>query len=139
MRSAVFGTDAAGVLLGSSYLYATARDYARFGLLCLHDGTWQGERILPAGWMAYSSTATPASRQGNYGAFFWLNRGSPGNPADRELPGMPTDLYWADGYQGQQIFVCPSLDLVAVRLGMTFHGDWGAAAFLEGIRKALGR
>jgi hypothetical protein len=50
---------------------------------------------------------------------------------------MPADLYWADGYQGQDIFVCPSLDLVAVRLGMTYDGDWGAAAFLEGIKRAL--
>jgi CubicO group peptidase (beta-lactamase class C family) len=139
MRSAVFGVDSAGTLIGSSYLYATARDYARFGLLCLNDGTWLGERILPELWMAYSTTPTPAAPKGGYGAFFWLNRGSAGNAMDREYPDMPTDLFWADGYQGQQIFVCPSLRLVAVRLGMAWNSDWGSGAFLRGLRKAIGK
>ncbi len=139
MSDAVFGIDASGTLIGSSYIYATARDYARFGLLCLGDGVWKGERILPEGWMTYSTTPTAGAEKGEYGAFFWLNRGSPGKASDRDFPGMPADLYWADGYQGQHIFVCPSLDLVAVRLGMTWNGDWGAGAFLDGIRKALGR
>jgi CubicO group peptidase (beta-lactamase class C family) len=139
MESAVFGTDGAGIFVGSSYLYATARDFARFGLLCLHDGVWEGERILPEKWMAYSTTPTKGAPKGEYGAFFWLNRGSPGNPSDRAFPGMPEDLYIADGYQGQEIYICPSLDLVAVRLGMTWDGAWGEAAFLEGVRKAIGR
>ena len=139
MRGAVFGTDASGVLCGSSYLYATARDYARFGMLCLDDGVWLGARILPEGWMAYSTTPTPGAPQGKYGAFFWLNKGSPGNPADREYHDMPTDLFWADGYQGQVIFVCPSLRLVAVRLGMSWNSDWDSAAFLRGVRKAIGK
>jgi CubicO group peptidase (beta-lactamase class C family) len=139
MRSAVFGTDAAGVYVGSSYLYATARDYARFGLLCLRDGVWKGERILPERWMSYSTTPTPKAPKGEYGAFFWLNRGSAANPSDRRFPGMPADLFWAEGYQGQAIAVCPSLDLVVVRLGMTWRGDWGAATLLDGIRKAIGR
>jgi CubicO group peptidase (beta-lactamase class C family) len=86
MRSAQFGVDAAGLIIGSSYLYATARDYARFGLLCLGDGTWLGQRILPEGWVAYSTTPTPAAPKGGYGSFFWLNRGSGGNPMDREYP-----------------------------------------------------
>ena len=137
MRSAVFGTDATGVYNGSSYLYATARDYARFGMLCLDDGVWLGTRILPEGWMAYSTTPTPGAPHGKYGAFFWLNKGSPGNPADREYPDMPADLFWADGYQGQMIYVCPSLKLVAVRLGMSWNSDWGSAAFLSGVRKAI--
>ena len=137
MRSAVFSADASGIFIGSSFLYATARDYARYGLLCLNDGVWLGTRMLPEGWMAYSTTATPGAPTGNYGAFFWLNKGSPGKPADREYPDMPTDLYWADGYQGQMIYVCPSLKLVAVRLGMSWNSDWGSAAFLTGVRKAI--
>jgi hypothetical protein len=52
---------------------------------------------------------------------------------------MPTDLYYADGFDGENIFVCPSLDLVAVRLGMTWEGEWGSEAFLSGLRKALGK
>jgi hypothetical protein len=137
MRSAVFATDDAGVYIGSSYLYATARDYARFGLLCLHDGVWEGERLLPEGWMAYSTSPTPGALEGGYGACFWLNRGDAGG--EREFPGMPADLFRADGYQGQEIYVCPSLDLVAVRLGMCWEYDWGRAAFLGGLRKAIGR
>jgi CubicO group peptidase (beta-lactamase class C family) len=139
MRSAVFGTDAAGTFVGSSYIYATARDYARFGLLLLHDGVWEGERILPAGWVAYSTTPTKAAPKGEYGAFFWLNKGEPAGSTNRDYPDMPDDLFWCDGYQGQYIVVCPSLDLVVVRLGMTWKGDDGVAALLSGIRQAMGR
>ena len=136
MGDAVFGTDDTGVYLGSSYLYATARDFARFGLLCLHDGVWEGERILPERWMAYSTTPTRGATKGSYGAFFWLNAGDTSDR--REYPSMPRDLYCADGYQGQDIFICPSLDLVAVRLGMCWEDDYGAEAFLKGVRRAIG-
>lgn len=137
MRSAVFGTDPTGTYIGSSFIYATARDFARFGLLCLRDGVWEGDRILPEGWIAYSTSPTAGAPRGVYGALFWLNRGSPAKPSDRRFPDMPTDLFWAEGYQGQEIFVCPSLDLVAVRLGMTWESDWGEAAFLSALRKAI--
>ena len=86
MRSAIWETDASGTFIGSSYLYATARDYARFGLLYLNDGVWQGERILPEGWVAYSTTPTPAAPKGQYGAHFWLNGGKDSNPQDRLIP-----------------------------------------------------
>jgi CubicO group peptidase (beta-lactamase class C family) len=137
MRSAVFGTDDTGVYLGSSYLYATARDFARFGLLCLRDGVWEGERILPELWMAYSTKPTRGATKGAYGAFFWLNAGETSDR--RQYPSMPRDLYCADGYQGQDIFICPSLDLVAVRLGMCWEDGYGAEAFLKGIQKAIGK
>jgi CubicO group peptidase (beta-lactamase class C family) len=137
MRSAVWGVDASGVFIGSSYLYATARDYARFGLLCLHDGAWEGERILPEGWMAYSTTPAPAAPLGQYGAFFWLNRGNPDNPAMRPFPGLPTDLYLADGYQGQAIIVIPSRKVVVVRLGMTYDDNWGMPKFLAKVLAAI--
>ena len=139
MRSAVFGTDATGTFIGSSYLYATARDFARFGLFCLNDGVWNGERLLPEGWMAYSTTATPKAEKGVYGAFFWTNQGQPDHPENRAFPKMPRDLFWADGYQGQHIFVCPSLKLVAVRLGMAWDSKWGEAEFLEGLAGAIAR
>jgi CubicO group peptidase (beta-lactamase class C family) len=139
MRSAEFGVDATGSFVGSSYIYATARDFARFGLLCLQDGIWEGKRILPEGWMRYATTPTAPAPKGQYGASFWLNAGTPGRPSDRSYPDMPTDLYYADGFDGENIFVCPSLDLVAVRLGMTWEGEWGSEAFLSGLRKALGK
>jgi len=137
MRSAVWGVDASGVFIGSSYLYATARDYARFGLLCLNDGVGGGERILPEGWMAYSTTPTPPALIGQYGAFFWLNRGRAGNPGMRPYPGLPEDLYLADGYQGQAIIMVPSRKVVVVRLGMTYDDNWGMPKFLAEVLAAI--
>jgi CubicO group peptidase (beta-lactamase class C family) len=133
MRSAVWGVDASGTIIGSSYLYATARDYARFGLLCANDGVWEGESILPEGWMAYSTTPTPPASLGQYGAFFWLNRGNPGDPSRRPYPGLPQDLYLALGYQGQAIIMIPSRRVVIVRLGMTYDDNWGMPKFVETV------
>jgi CubicO group peptidase (beta-lactamase class C family) len=138
MRSAVWGVDAAGVFVGSSYLYATARDYARFGLLCLADGVWGGERILPEGWIEYSTTPAPAAPLGQYGAFFWLNRGAAGNPAMRPYPGLPSDLFQALGFQGQSIIMVPSRRVVVVRLGMTYDDNWGMPKFLAEVLAAIG-
>ncbi len=137
LRSAVFGVDASGTFIGSSYLYATARDFARFGLFCLNDGVWNGERLLPEGWLAYSTTPAPKAPKGEYGAFFWTNRGNPPDSANRMLPKMPPDTFWADGYQAQQIVICPSLKLVVVRLGMTWDSNWGGDAFLEAVAAAI--
>ena len=72
MSSAVLETDAAGTFIGSSYMYATARDWARFGMLYLRDGVWNGTRILPPGWVAYTRTPAPADEAKRYGAHFWL-------------------------------------------------------------------
>ena len=109
MPDAVFETDPSGTLAGSSYIYATARDYARFGLLYLHDGIFNGERILPEGWVNY--TTTPATHShGNYGSFFWLNKGN-------FYPSAPGDMFSCNGHNGQRIFIIPSKDLVVVVLG----------------------
>jgi CubicO group peptidase (beta-lactamase class C family) len=137
MRSAVWGVDASGIIIGSSYLYATARDYARFGLLCLNDGIWEGERILPEGWMAYSTTPTPPAPLGQYGAFFWLNHGDPGDPSKRPYPGLPTDLFLALGYQGQAIIIVPSRRVVIVRLGMTYDDNWGMPKFVKTVLASI--
>jgi CubicO group peptidase (beta-lactamase class C family) len=137
MRSAVWETDASGTFVGSSYLYATARDFARFGMLCQNDGVWQGERILPEGWMAYSTTPTPPAEGGQYGAFFWLNRGKPADSEARPYPKLPSDLFMALGYQGQAIAVLPSRKLVVVRLGMTYDDNWGMENFLAEVIRAV--
>ncbi|MBT8363201.1 MAG: beta-lactamase family protein, partial [Deltaproteobacteria bacterium] len=73
MYSAVVEPDASGTFVASSYMFATPRDWARFGLLYLQDGIWQGARILPAGWVEYTTTPTPQAPRGEYGALFWLN------------------------------------------------------------------
>lgn len=109
IRNAVFEQDISGTPIGSSYLYATATDFARFGQLYLDDGCTGKERILPEGWVDY--TRTPASNSKNrYGAFFWLNKG-------RKLPDCPEDIFWCDGHDGQFIGIVPSKQLVVVILG----------------------
>ena len=71
MHSAKFEPDPSGTFVGSSYVFATARDWAQFGLLYLQDGVWDGERLFPEGWVAYTTTPTPQAPQGEYGAMFW--------------------------------------------------------------------
>jgi CubicO group peptidase (beta-lactamase class C family) len=119
MTSAVMEPDPSGTFVASSFMLATARDWARFGLLHLHDGVWQGQRILPEGWVAYVSTATPAAPTGEYGAQWWTNDGAPGNASERRFPSAPTDAFQASGYQGQAVIVIPSRDVVIVRMGMS--------------------
>jgi hypothetical protein len=111
MPDAVFDVDASGTQVGSSYIYATARDYARFGLLYLQDGIFNGERILPEGWVKY--TATPASdSKGGYGSLFWVNK-------SKYFPSAPEDMFSCNGHDGQEIFIIPSKDIVVVVLGFS--------------------
>ncbi|MBN2665923.1 MAG: serine hydrolase [Bacteroidales bacterium] len=115
ITDAVFEVDPSGDLVGSSYLYATARDYARFGLLYINDGIFCGERVLPEGWVDYTRTPASAS-EGQYGALFWLNR-------SREYPSAPEDMYSCQGHDGQMIFILPSSELVIVVLGFSHRPD----------------
>lgn len=103
MASADPRFDESGTWIGSSFLFATARDFARFGLLCLRDGVWDGERLLPEGWIDQARTPTPASN-GEYGAHFWLAQDGSG-------------IFSANGFRGQYTLMVPSRDLVVVRLG----------------------
>ena len=115
IRSACFEPDMSGTPVGSSYLYVTARDYARFGQLYLDDGFVGPTRILPEGWVSY--TATPASdSQGGYGAFFWLNQ-------NKKCPDAPEDMFSCQGHDGQEIYIIPSRDLVVVVLGYSPKPD----------------
>ena len=113
--NACFEPDMTGTPVGSSYLYVTARDYARFGQMFLDDGCVAGERILPEGWVDYS--VTPASdSQGGYGAFFWLNQ-------NKSCPDVPEDMFSCQGHDGQEIYIIPSKDLVVVILGYSPKPD----------------
>lgn len=107
--------DMTGTPVGSSYLYVTARDYARFGQMFLDDGIVRGERILPEGWVGYTSTPASASG-GRYGAFFWLNRSG-------DCPDAPEDMYSCQGHDGQEIYIIPSKELVVVVLGYSPKPD----------------
>ena len=104
-----FEQDMSGTPVGSSYLYMTARDFARFGQMYLDDGCANGQRILPEGWVEYTTTPASAS-EGRYGAFFWLNR-------CKVCPDVPEDMFSCNGHDGQQIYIIPSKDLVVVVLG----------------------
>lgn len=117
MQQAIIEPDSSGNLIGSSYMYATARNWARFGQLYLQDGRWEGKQLLPEGWVKYSSTPTPASPKGEYGAHFWTNGGIHSAAENRPFPSLPEDLYYAAGYKGQRVVIIPSHQLVIVRLG----------------------
>ena len=122
MLNVLVELDASGTMVGSSYGYATARDWARFGLLYLNDGLVNGERILPEGWVTYSSTPAPSAPKGEYGAQFWLNAGAKDDPQNCYHPGVPNDEYGCEGFEEQNIFIIPSKKLVLVRLGISHHG-----------------
>lgn len=109
MHSMIVETDLKGNYVGSSYAWANARDWAKFGLLYLHNGNWNGEQIVESSWSQYVATPTPTS-DGQYGAQFWLN-------SSGTMPDCPKDIYYADGYQGQRVFIIPSKEMVIVRLG----------------------
>jgi CubicO group peptidase (beta-lactamase class C family) len=127
MTSALPEFDAAGTFMGGSFVYATARDFARFGLLYLRDGVWEGSRIPPAGWVDFARTRGPAPNSGLYGAGFWLT------PPEGDLmrkhalcPRGPVDLFMAQGHEGQLIVIVPSKDLVVVRLGLIDDRNFSA-------------
>jgi CubicO group peptidase (beta-lactamase class C family) len=136
INSAIIEPDASGSFVGSSYMYATARDWARFGLLYLQDGVWNGERILPEGWVNYSHTPTPPSL-GDYGGMWWLNAGEPGKPETKEWPDLPDDIYYAEGHDGQDIVIFPSQNIIVVRLSVSRNGAWDMAEFLADVMAAV--
>lgn len=125
MQSMIVETDMAGNFVGSSYGWATTRDWGKFGLLYLHKGNWNGEQIFNESWAKYVSTPTRTSN-GVYGAHFWLNAGG-------KFPDAPKDLYSASGFQGQKVFIIPSKDLVIVRLGLTDESQFDINEVLKGI------
>ena len=135
MTSAVIETDAAGTFVGSSLMYATARDWARFGQLYLNDGTWNGERVLPEGWVDFTRIPAPADSNRAYGAHFWL--GVPVEPG-RPAVALSAGALQAAGHEGQFITIVPTHDAVIVRLGRTRYGDaWDHAAFVHDVLAKL--
>ena len=126
ITSALPKFDAAGVFIGSSYCFMSARDFARFGLLYLRDGLWEGRRLLPEGWVDYARRPTwrqPAAPEGKYGAHWWLDFFGSG-------------VFSANGYDGQYVIVRPDRDLVVVRSGLC---PLDRTPWLQGRLKALVR
>ena len=139
MNSAVLESDATGTYVGSSYMYATPRDWARFGQFLLNDGVWKGNRILPEGFVAWMREPAPASA-GVYGrGQVWLHgpgraQAGGGNPdGDADLP---DDTFWLLGHDGQSMAVVPSKRLVVLRLGLTPSGlGYKSQPLVEAISK----
>jgi len=133
MRSAVIEPGPDGTFVGSSFMYATARDWARLGLLYLNDGVWNGDRILPPGWVEYSHKATLKAPRQKYAAHFWRTKGEDGSGPD-----MPKDAYHMAGYEGQKVVIIPSYDLVIVRLGFSQpESNWDFTGFIEGVVRSF--
>ena len=119
MNSMTVETDMSGNYVGSSYAWATPRDWAKFGLLYLHNGEWNGESLFDKDWVDYATKETPSSgikEMGGYGAQIWLNTAG-------RYPDAPRNMYSFNGYQGQNVFILPNQDLVVVRMGLTKKAD----------------
>jgi CubicO group peptidase (beta-lactamase class C family) len=125
MHSATIENDLSGTYVGSSYGWANTRDWAKFGLLYLNRGNWNGEQIIDSTWVDYVSTPTNTSN-GRYGAQFWLNAGG-------HYPDAPRDLFSANGYQGQYVFIIPSKDLVIVRMGLMEEPEFDVNGLLRDV------
>jgi CubicO group peptidase (beta-lactamase class C family) len=137
MNNAIIEPDASGTFVASSYGYASARDWARFGLLYLNDGLWNGERILPEGWVNYSTTPAPAAKIQQYGAQMWLNKGNPNDPTEVDYPGLPNEAIIFDGFERNFVIIVPSKKLVVVRLGVTHNKNFSLPDLVNGVIKGL--
>jgi CubicO group peptidase (beta-lactamase class C family) len=130
MHSMIVEQDMSGNFVGSSYGWATTRDWSKFGLLYLHKGNWNGEQLFDESWAKYVSTPTNTSK-GEYGAHFWLNAGG-------RYPDAPKDLYSCNGFQGQMVFIIPSHDMVIVRMGLKEQKDgFDFNGLLKGVLGSL--
>ena len=132
-----FEPDASGTYVGSSYINGTARDYARFGLLYYNDGIWNGERILPIGWVKQTQTSSAANTLKNYGYQFWLNGFDEKHPLQKAYSHVPADMFYCDGYGYQFIYIIPSKKLVVVRLGLTLDHSFDEDTFLKNIIESI--
>ncbi|MBN3820394.1 serine hydrolase, partial [Paraburkholderia sp. Se-20369] len=138
MHHAVFESDASGTLASPSFMYASARDWARFGQLLLQDGMWDGTRLLPAGWVRYLTRATPQAPRREYGAQLWVTVPEPFNDTDPRAKALPADAFHAVGHEGQFVSVVPSRQLVVVRLGLSRpESAWNHEAFLSRVLDAV--
>jgi len=119
MRNTLISVDRFGDFILSSQVYTNARDLARFGLLYLNGGVWNGERLISEEWIEFTRTPAPATadRGNQYGGQWWL---VPDNRSD-----VPADAYSTSGNRGQYVVVVPSHDLVIVRRGL----DYGRQGF----------
>ncbi len=139
LDSATLERDAAGTPVGGSYFYATPRDMAKFGFFYLNDGCWEGQRLLPEGWvhdsvqvsMPFKLRPLDTDVGDVQGRQFWLNQAVPEQHVTTPWPDVPTDAFAARGHWGQSISIIPSLDLVIVRTADDRDGTFDFNQFLK--------
>ncbi len=119
MRSAVLEADEQGTFAGSSYMYATAHDWARFGQFLLQEGSWNGNQVLPPGFVAWMHEPSQASKAYGKGQVWIEAPGDEENPGAGVAAGLPADTFWMEGHDGQTAAIVPSKQLVVVRMGLT--------------------
>lgn len=139
MQSAVMETDARGTFEATSSVYATAADWARFGWLYANDGLWNGRRILPMGWVAYSSSPARSDPSGRYAAHFWRYTVEDRDRVEAAGASLPQGAFYAEGFGGQRITISPSGQTVVVRLGAgTERNAFDNTMFAGRVLAALG-
>jgi CubicO group peptidase (beta-lactamase class C family) len=131
MLNSMIEMDARGNFVASSYCYGTVRDWARFGLLYLNNGVFAGDTVLPPGWVEYTRQEAPNSN-GYYAGTFWLKEPNP----LRDLVDAPDDIFFADGFLGQRVYIIPSKDLVVVRMGYSLK-NFNLNDFLKDVISTL--
>jgi CubicO group peptidase (beta-lactamase class C family) len=139
VKTATLETDLTGTWVGSSYLWASVTDWARLGEFMLNDGQWEGQQVLPPGWLELASTQSlPEGEGAGYGAQTWI----PANPVGgecKDTPGLPEDTVSMEGHWGQIVAMVPSRNAVVVRLGWTFNGEdaFDGCQFVSDVLKTL--
>lgn len=145
MKTAVWERDASGTFVGSSYLYASPRDMAKFAFLYLNNGQWEGNQLLPENWLdltrtvapAYESTPAYPGWEYLYTAHWYANTGIPELGLKPQWPSAPEDTFAATGHWGQMIFIIPGMDMIIVRMGDDRDGSFDKDRFLKLILEAV--
>jgi CubicO group peptidase (beta-lactamase class C family) len=139
VTSATIEPDEHGTLVGSSYMYATARDWARYGLFLLQDGIWQGKELLPLGYVAMMATPVAASH-GQYGmgqTWLWGSDAVTLGVNPDAAFDIPPDAFWMSGHDGQSVCIIKSRQLVIVRLGLTpYAAGYTSQRLVQAVLKA---
>ncbi|MCQ0033455.1 class C beta-lactamase-related serine hydrolase [Burkholderia glumae] len=134
IHTAMLEPDAAGTLVGGSYMLASARDWSKIGQLILQHGEWRGRRIVDADWIRFMSTPQTALGDSQHGAHLWLNAGLAG---ERRFPSLPEDLTMLDGFNYQLVVIVPSCQAVITRLGATVDRSWNTETFVHDVMASL--
>jgi CubicO group peptidase (beta-lactamase class C family) len=138
MSSAVVEPDASGTFVFSSFMLATARDWARYGELWANGGRWRDHTLLSSDWVRFSTSPTRESPEGEYGAHWWLKLKPEIGGGQPAAAAIARDAFFAVGHEGQTLTVIPSRRLVLVRLGASIYIDaWNQAEFVASIQSVV--